>query len=105
MRRKSATVEWQQLYPDGKALPCSSGMRSLGLETWKCPSGDEEDVVCRNHAVLGVDGGPFDDGENVSLYTFAADVGAVAAFAPGDLVDLVEKDHAGVLDAFDCEAA
>jgi hypothetical protein len=65
--------------------------------------GDEEDVVGRDHAVLGVDRGAFDDGQNVALHAFARDVGAVAAFAAGDLVDLVEEDDAGVFDALDRE--
>ena len=65
--------------------------------------GDEEDVVGGDHAVLGVDGGALDDGEDVALDAFAADVGAVTALAAGDFVDLVEEDHAGVFDALDGE--
>ena len=65
--------------------------------------GDEEDVVGRNHAVLGVDGGAFDDGQDVALDALAGDVGAVAALATGDLVDLVEEDDSGVFDALDSE--
>ena len=62
---------------------------------------DEQDVIGAHHAVLGVDGGAFDDRQDVALHAFAADVGPVAALAPGDLVDLVEEDHAALLDALD----
>ena len=63
--------------------------------------GDEEDVVGLDHAVLGVDGRAFDDRQDVALHAFAADVGPVAAFAPGDLVDLVDEDDARLLHAID----
>ena len=75
-----------------------------GLRYVEGAGSDEEDVVGGDHAVLGVDGCAFDDGEDVALDAFAGDVGAVAAFASGDLVDLVEKDNAGVFNALDGEA-
>src|SRR5690348_8280485 len=56
--------------------------------------GDEENVIGANHAVTGVDGGAFDDGENVTLHAFARDIGAMAAFASRNLVDLIEEDDA-----------
>jgi len=65
--------------------------------------GDEEDVVGRDHAVLGIHRRALDDGQDVALHAFARDVGTVAALAPGDLVDLVEEDDAGVFDALDGE--
>ena len=63
--------------------------------------GDEQDVIGAHHAVLGVDGRAFDDRQDVALHALAADVGAVAALAAGDLVDLVDEDDAGLLDALD----
>ena len=66
--------------------------------------GDEQDVIGADHAVLGVDGGAFDDRQDVALHALAADVRAVAAFAAGDLVDLVDEDDAGLLDALDRDA-
>src|ERR1019366_8130700 len=66
--------------------------------------GDEKYVVGAHHAVTRVHGSAFDDGQDVALYAFAGDVGPVPAFASGDLVDLVEEDDAGVLDALDGDA-
>jgi hypothetical protein len=48
--------------------------------------------------VLGVHGGAFDDRQDVALHAFAADLGAVVAFAARDLVNLVHEDDAGLLD-------
>src|SRR5262249_48992091 len=63
--------------------------------------GDEEDVVGLHLAVLGGDGGALDQRQQVALYALAADVGAVAALASADLVDLVEEDDAVILDRGD----
>ncbi len=68
----------------------------------KGSSGDKEDVIGANHAVFCVDGGAFDEGEQVALYAFAGDIGAVGGFTSGDLVDLVEEDDAGLFDALEC---
>ena len=92
-----------QLDADGEAA-LQLGDEVAGLGDVEGAGGDEEDVVGGDHAVLGVDGGAFDDGQDVALHAFAGDVGAVAAFASGDLVDLVEEDDAGVFDALDGEA-
>ena len=67
----------------------------------KRAGGDEQDVIGPHHAVLGVDGRAFDDRQDVALHAFAADFRPVAAFAAGDLVDLVDEDDAGLLDALD----
>ncbi len=58
--------------------PCSSGIRSRGLRDVKRAGGDEQDVVRADEAVTGVDGGAFDDGQDVALHALAADVGTVA---------------------------
>src|SRR5438552_9551940 len=47
-------------------------------------SRDEQDVIRANHAVACVDGGAFDDGQNVALHAFPRDVRAMAGFAAGD---------------------
>ena len=62
---------------------------------------NEQDVIGAHHAVLRVHGRAFDDRQNVALHAFAADVRALRAFAPGDLVDLVDEDDARLLDAID----
>src|SRR6185437_289856 len=54
-------------------------------------------MVGAHHAVAGVNGGAFHDGQNVALHPFARHVGPVAALAAGDLVNLVEEDDAGIL--------
>ena len=63
----------------------------------KRTAGDEQDVVGLDHADLGRDGGAFDQRQQVALHTLARDIRS-AAFAAGDLVDLVKKDYAVRLD-------
>src|SRR5262249_154526 len=92
-----------QLDPDGEAA-LKFGNEIAGLGDVKRPGGDEQDVIGAHHAVARIHGGAFDDGKDVALYTFAGDVGAVTAFASGDLVDLVEEDDAGVFHAIDGHA-
>jgi hypothetical protein len=70
----------------------------------KSAGGDEQDVVGANHAVARVDGGSFDDGENVTLHTLARDVWAVTGFASRNFVDFVDKDDAHLFRAFDGHA-
>src|SRR5207249_1460148 len=65
---------------------------------------DEQDVVGPHHAVLRVHGRAFDDREDVALDAFAAYIGTMAPFASRDLVDLVDEDDAGLLDALDRRA-
>src|SRR5260370_211141 len=66
--------------------------------------GHEQDVVGADHAVTRVDGGAFDDGKDVALHAFTRDVRTMAAFTAGDLVDFIEEDDAGVLDAINGDA-
>ena len=63
--------------------------------------GDEQDVVGLHRAVLGGDGGALDQRQQIALHALARDVGARAALAAGDLVDLVEEHDAVVLDRVD----
>ena len=65
----------------------------------KRAGGDEQDVIGAYHAVLGVDRRAFDDRQQVALHALARHVGTVPALPAGDLVDLVEEDDAGMLDA------
>ena len=51
-------------------------------------------MVGAHHAIAAVDGGAFDDGQDVALHPFTGNVRAMAALTAGDLVDLVEKDDA-----------
>src|SRR6267142_397491 len=60
---------------------------------------DEKNMVRSNHTVAGVDGRAFDDRQNVALHAFARDIGAVAGFAAGNLVDLVDKNNSHLLGA------
>src|SRR5579859_1597459 len=82
-----------ELDADGEAA-LQLGDHVAGLGDMERAGGDEQDVVGADEAVAGIDGGAFDDGQDVALYALAADIGAVAGFAPGDLVDLVEEDDA-----------
>ena len=58
-------------------------------------------MVGLDRAVLGRDRGALDQGQQVALHAFARDVAAAAAVAHADLVDLVEKHDAVVLDRVD----
>ena len=62
---------------------------------------DEQDMIGLHAAVLGRDGGAFDQRQQIALHAFARYVAADAAVARADLVDLVEKDDAVILDGFD----
>src|SRR4051812_14223753 len=94
-------AEWLELDAYGKAsLQLRDEVRRL--RHVKGASGDEENVIRLHHAVFRVDGGAFDDGQDVALDAFAAHVrSAVPAFPSGNLVDLVDEDDAALLDALD----
>src|SRR6202047_1572304 len=59
----------------------------------------EQDVVGANHAIASINGGAFDDGQNVALHTFAGNIRAVAGLAAGDFIDLVDEYDAHLLGA------
>src|SRR5712692_1393420 len=69
-----------------------------GLGDVEGAGGDEQDVVGADDPVLGVDRGALDDRQKVALHALAGDLGTVATFAPGDLVQLVQEDDARVFD-------
>ena len=100
---KSASRQRFQLDADGEAA-LQLRNQVAGLGDVERAGGDEQNVIRAHEAVARVDGGAFDDGQDVALHAFAADVGAVAAFAAGDLVDLVEEDDAAALHALDGDA-
>ena len=60
--------------------------------------GDEQHVVGADVAVARLDGRALHDGEQVALHALARHVGPDGAALPGDLVELVDEDHAVVLD-------
>src|SRR5258705_13066409 len=51
--------------------------------------------------VFGADGGALDERQEIALNALAAHIGADALGAGADLVDLVEKDDAVILDVLD----
>src|SRR5258708_25868744 len=63
--------------------------------------GDKENVVSTNHAVARVYRGAFDDRQYVALHTFTGNVRAVAGFAAGNFIDLVDKNDAHLFGALD----
>ena len=84
------------------ALQFGQQVGRLGdVERARC---DEQDMVGLDGAVLGRNRRAFDQRQQIALHAFAADIAAdAAAFSAGaaDLVDLVEKHDAVVLDRFD----
>ena len=94
---KSSTERRVELDADRKAaLQLRDQVR--GLRQVERAARDEQDVVGLDHAVLGRDGGAFDQRQQVALHALARDVGAVRLRAAGDLVDLVEEHDAVLLD-------
>ena len=71
------------------------------MERWNAPEAMNRMWSVLTAAVLGRDRGAFDQRQQIALHAFARHVGADAAVARADLVDLVEEDDAVVLDDFD----
>ena len=92
--------ERAQLDPDRQpALQLRQQVRRL--REMERARGDEQDVVGLHRSMLGRDRGALDQREEIALHALARHVGAVAAFAAGDLVDLVEEHDAVLLDRLD----
>ena len=91
-------LEGLQLDANGQAaLKLGDQVGRLGHV--KRPGGDEQDVIGSNHAVARVDRGALDDGQNVALHALAGNIGTVAGFAAGHLVNLIDKDDSHLLGA------
>src|SRR5215469_9419265 len=58
-----------------------------GLGDMEGAGGNKQNVVRTNHSVARVDGGAFDNRQNVALHAFARNIRAVPGFPPGYLVD------------------
>src|SRR5947207_4655920 len=96
-------LEGVQLDANGKA-PLKLGDQIGRLGDVKRAGSDEEDVIGADHAVARVDGGAFDNGQNVALHAFAGDIRAVAGFAASDLIDFIDEDDAHLLGALHSHA-
>ena len=59
--------------------------------------GDKQDVIRFHRSVFGRYGGAFDQGQQVALHAFTADIAATRVRAGAHLVDLVQKDDAILL--------
>ncbi len=78
--------------------PLELGHQVCGLRPVEGAGSDEQNVVGPDGTVLGVDGGAFDDRQQVALHSLARDVGPAArALIACDLVDLVDEDDARLL--------
>src|SRR6266566_3678665 len=91
-------LEGLQLDANGQAaLKLGDQVGRLGHV--KRPGGNEQDVIGSNHAVASVDRGALDDRQNVALHALAGNVGAVAGFSAGHLVNFIDKDDSHLLGA------
>src|SRR3712207_8407979 len=54
---------------------------------------DEQDVVRLHRSVLGRNGRPLDERQQIALHALAGDVAALTAVAHADLVDLVRSEE------------
>ena len=100
MRRKSSRVSAPELDADRQpALELGQQVGRLG--DVEGARGDEQNVVGLDRPVFGADGGALDQRQQIALNALAADVGADALGARADLVDLVEKHDAVILDVLD----
>src|SRR5581483_1359812 len=92
-----------QLHADGEAA-LQFRNQVAGFGDVERAGGDEQNVVGAHHAVASVDGGAFHNGKNIALHALTRNVGPVAAFAAGNLINLIEKYDARLLHALDGDA-
>src|SRR6516164_378294 len=76
------------------------GNEVRGLADVEGAGSNKQDMVRAHHAVTRVDRRALDDGQDIALHTLAAHVGTVPSLTTGNLVDLVQKDNAGLLGVF-----
>src|SRR4029453_4696144 len=91
-----------------REAPLQLGDQIGRLRHVECAGGDEENVIGLHHPVLRIDGGAFNDREDVALNPFPADIrpatAAATTIAARDLVDLVHENDPGLLDALNGRA-
>ena len=89
-----------QFDADGQAaLQFGQQVRRLGHV--ERAAGDEQDMIRFDGAIFGGDSRAFDQGQQVALHAFAADLAAARVLAGGDFVDLIEENDAVFLGEFD----
>ena len=97
---KIVAGEGLQLHADRQAaLQFGQQVRRLG--DVEGARGDEQDVVRLHRPVLGGDGRPLDQGQEIALHALARDVRPGPIGARGDLVDLVDEHDSGVFGQVD----
>ncbi len=82
--------------------PLQFGHQIAGTGAVKSAGGHEEDVIGPDHSIPGLDSGTFDDGQEVPLDSLPRNVGAAAAVAGHNLVQLIQKNDADIFGQFDC---
>ena len=100
MRRKSSRVSARSSTRIGKPA-LQLGQQVRRFRQVERARRDEQDVIGLHRAVLGRDRRAFDQRQQVALDALARHVGAGAALAAGDLVDLVQEHDAVLLDRAD----
>ena len=101
IRLKSPAVRRREFDPDRQAtLQFRDQIGRFGQV--ERARGDEQDVIGFDHPVLRRNGATFYERQQIALYAFARYVGPRRFAAFGDFVDFIEKDDAGLFDAFDC---
>ena len=96
--------EGTEFHANGQA-PLQFGNQVGGLGEVESAGRDEQDVVRLHAAVLGGNGGAFDQRQQIALHAFSRDAAVARVIAHGDLVDLVDEDDAGLFGDFNRLAA
>ena len=100
MRRKSSRVSALQFDADRQPA-LQFGQQVRGLRNVERARRNEQNMVGLHRAVLGRDGGAFDQRQQIALHALARHVAAHAALARANLVELVEEDDAVLLHRLD----
>ena len=90
-------AEAVEFHADGKA-PLQLRHQIAGFGKMKRAAGNEQDVVGAHHAVAGVDGGAFNQRQQIALHALTGNIRALHAGAGGNFVDFVQKDDAVLFD-------
>ena len=89
----------RQLNPD-RQTPLQFRQQVRRLGKMKRPRTDKQDMVGFDHAVLGRNGGSFNQRQQIALNPFAGNVAAAALDAAAYLVDFIDEDNAVVFHRF-----